>query len=199
MADALQAIIDKLVRRHPHVFGAEAAANAGGSADSDAASGSPREPVSTPGRVKEQWERVKAREREQSGERQHILSGVPRALPSLLRAYEIGSRAAAIGFDWPRADDVIDKIEEEVRELREASANEGAARTEEEMGDLLFTLVNLARKLGVEPESALRRANDKFVDRFEGMERGFDARGHSIHDASPDDLEREWARVKAAP
>ena len=88
---------------------------------------------------------------------------MPRALPSLLRAHEIGTRVAAVGFDWARPADVVDKIEEEVAELRAAVDREGQARTEEEMGDLLFSIANLARKLGIEPESALRKANEKFT------------------------------------
>ncbi len=202
IADTLQAIIDKLVRRHPHVFGDEPTVAPSEDADSGERGdlrGRQRKPVSTPAGVKEQWERVKAREREQSGQRQHILAGIPKTLPALLRAYEIGSRVASVGFDWQQPANVVDKIEEEVRELRDAVNDEGPDRTEEEMGDLLFAMVNLARKLGIEPEGALRRANDKFAGRFEAVELGLEARGRSIHDASLDEMEQEWARVKARP
>ena len=105
-------------------------------------------------------------------------------MPALLRAHEIGTRVAAVGFDWPTSDQVVDKIEEEVAELRSAVAGEGRERTEEEMGDLLFSIANLARKLGIEPESALRKANEKFSARFEALEGRFEAQGRSVHDAS---------------
>ena len=107
-----------------------------------------------------------------------------------------GTRVAAVGFDWTKTGDVIDKIEEEVTELRRAIASEGATRSEEEMGDLLFSIANLARKLGIEPESALRKANAKFSARFEALERAFEERGRSVHDATLDEMEAEWARVK---
>jgi nucleoside triphosphate diphosphatase len=127
-----------------------------------------------------------------------VLRGLPRSLPSLLRAYEIGTRVAAVGFDWARTEDVVDKIEEEVRELRAAVASEGAARSEEEMGDLLFSIANLSRKLGIDPESALRKANEKFTRRFEALEESLHAKGTSVHGASLDDMEREWGAVKDA-
>ena len=113
---------------------------------------------------------------------------MPRTLPSLLRAYEIGARVAAVGFDWERAVDVVAKIEEEVAELREA-VEAGAAslpsNAEEEMGDLLFAIANLARKLGIEPEAALRQANDKFTRRFASMEATIRERGQTLQDCSP--------------
>ena len=108
-------------------------------------------------------------------------------MPSLLRAYEIGARAAAVGFDWARATDVLDKIDEEVLELRhevESGATGQLSRAEEEMGDLLFAIANLSRKLGIEPEAALRRANDKFTRRFEAVEHAFSARGESLQGAT---------------
>jgi ATP diphosphatase len=130
-----------------------------------------------------------------------MLGGVPRTLPSLLRAYEISARAAAVGFDWARAGDVLDKIEEEIAEVRhevESGATGDLSRAEEEMGDLLFAITNLSRKLGIEPEAALRRANEKFVRRFDAMERAFGAKGRSIGDATLDEMEAEWRRVKDA-
>ena len=105
---------------------------------------------------------------------------MPKTLPSLLRAYEISARAAAVGFDWARAADVLDKIEEEVAEVRrevESGATGHLSRAEEEMGDLLFAIANLSRKLGIEPEAALRRATDKFTQRFDAVEHAFAARG----------------------
>jgi uncharacterized protein YabN with tetrapyrrole methylase and pyrophosphatase domain len=117
-------------------------------------------------------------------------------MPALLRAHEIGTRVASVGFDWPRAGQVLEKIEEEVRELRDA-VEESPARAAEELGDLLFSIANLARKLGLEPESALRQANDKFTDRFDRVEARLERRGGSVHDATLDELEAAWAGVKA--
>lgn len=181
VADSLDAINAKLVRRHPHIF--------------DPAG----RPLDTPGEVVQQWEQIKAREQRDAGERRGVLRGVPKALPSLLRAYEIGTRVAAVGFDWARAADVVDKIEEEVAELRRAVESEGAARTEEEMGDLLFSIANLARKLGIEPESALRKANDKFSRRFTALEDHLHAQGRSVHDATLPEMEEAWTVIKTAP
>jgi MazG family protein len=177
VADSLIAISDKLVRRHPHVFAAA-------------------EGVDTPGKVVEQWEQIKAREQASAGERRSILKGVPRSLPALLRAHEIGTRVAAVGFDWARTTDVVDKIEEEVRELREAVAGEGRERVEEEMGDLLFSMANLARKMGIEPESALRKANEKFSARFEALERHMEEEGRSVHDETLEEMEVAWGKIK---
>ena len=129
------------------------------------------------------------------------LGGVPKTLPALLRAYEISSRAAAVGFDWAKADDVLDKIDEEVAEVRrevEAGATGHLSRAEDEMGDLLFAIANLSRKLGVEPEAALRRANDKFTMRFDAVERAFLSRGRSMNEATLEEMEAEWQSVKEA-
>ncbi|NOT26327.1 MAG: nucleoside triphosphate pyrophosphohydrolase [Acidobacteria bacterium] len=186
IADALQAVCDKLVRRHPHVFAR-----------------AKDDPSLTTGEVLERWEAIKARERQAAGrpaaKPKTTLSGVPITLPSLLRAYEIGARAAAVGFDWAQAGDVLDKIEEEVAELRrevEAGETGHLSRAEEEMGDLLFALANLSRKLGIEPESALRRANEKFTRRFDAVEHAFISRGASLQQATLDEMEAEWQRVK---
>ena len=124
----------------------------------------------------------------------------PKTLPSLLRAYELSARAAAVGFDWAKAADVLDKIDEEVAELRrevESGATGDLSRAEDEMGDLLFSIANLSRKLGVEPEAALRRASEKFSARFEQMESALAARGVSLPDASLDEMEAEWQRAKS--
>lgn len=186
IADAINAICDKLVRRHPHVFAREAG-----------------DPSLTSGQVIEKWETLKAREREASGQpaqkAKTTLSGVPKTLPSLLRAYEVSARAAAVGFDWVKATDVLDKIEEEVVELRhevESGATGHLSRAEEEMGDLLFAIANLSRKLGIEPEAALRRANEKFTTRFDAVEQAFTSRGQSISDATLQQMEDEWQKVK---
>ena len=178
VSDSLRAISEKLIRRHPHIFGRTGSH------------------VRTAGQVVEQWEQIKAREQQDAGERRSLLRGVPSSLPSLLRAHEIGTRVAAVGFDWARTTDVIDKIEEEVAELRRARAAEGIERTEEEMGDLLFSIANLSRKLGIDPETALRRANAKFSARFEALEQGFEKQGRSIHMATLEEMEAEWVRAK---
>jgi MazG family protein len=185
IADSVRLIADKLVRRHPHVFGDAAKA---ASADE----------------VLGRWEAIKARERAHAAQARTILSGVPRTLPSLLRAHEISARAAAVGFDWERATDVLAKIREEVDELaveveaRRPAADPDNRRIEEELGDVLFALANLARKLGVEAESALRGANEKFTRRFTELERRFAARQQSLQDVTLDAMESEWARIKDA-
>ncbi|MEO8678978.1 MAG: nucleoside triphosphate pyrophosphohydrolase [Vicinamibacterales bacterium] len=181
IADSVQAIADKLIRRHPHVFEADGS------------------PALTPGQVKEKWEDIKAGERhDAAGREKTVLSGVPRSMPSLLRAYELSSRAATVGFDWVKPEDVLDKIEEEVRELREAVAEKGAAsaHAEEELGDLFFAMANLSRKLGIEPEAALRVANDKFHRRFDEVERQVTAEGHRLRDLSLEQLEEHWQTAK---
>jgi MazG family protein len=188
VADSLTAISDKLVRRHPHVFAP------------DSASGGRPLPA-TPDEVVERWEDLKAREKSSNGDQRTALGGVPKALPALLRTHEIGIRASAVGFDWERATDVVAKIEEEVAELREwvgAGAPAIGARAEEEMGDLLFAIANLSRKLGIEPESALRKANDKFSRRFSAMESRLRASGRPLSECSLHEMEDEWGRVKQA-
>lgn len=189
IVDVIDAIVSKLIRRHPHVF------TAAGAPLSDAARR--RAGVDSPDAVREQWQRLKARERETRDEPPHVLAGLPRALPALLRAHKIGSRAAEVGFDWPTAAGVLDKIEEEVRELRAAAA-EGPARQADEFGDLLFSIANLARKLGIEPEAALAHANDTFTRRFTALEDDLAARGQHVHAASSADLDLAWRRVKQA-
>src|SRR5829696_1343132 len=180
IADAIETIATKLVRRHPHVFG-----------DADRA----RSAEEVLGR----WEDLKRDERAATGAAvKTTLGGVPKTLPALLRAYEYGSRAASVGFDWQRASDVIGKIEEEIQEVRGAieGADGNPAAREEEVGDLLFAIANLSRKLGVEPENALRAANDKFARRFTELERRFAGRGIAMKSAGLDALEAEWQAIK---
>ena len=187
IGDSVQAIIDKLVRRHPHVFTADGVPLA------------EARPELTSSAVIEKWEDLKAKERAASPapSAKTTLSGVPRTLPALLRAYELSARAAAVGFDWVKAADVLDKIDEEFAELKEAVfSGSSASRVEEEMGDLLFSMANLARKLGIEPESALRRANDKFQDRFETLERQVVVEGHRLQELTLEQLEERWQRAK---
>jgi len=188
IGDVVEGIADKLVRRHPHVF--------------ERADG---QDALTSGEVVERWETLKARERALAGKKapekkaKTALSGVPVTLPSLLRAYELSARAAAVGFDWAKAADVLDKIDEEVAELRrevESGATGDLSRAEDEMGDLLFSIANLSRKLGVEPEAALRRASDKFTTRFEQMEGALAGRGVALPDATLEAMEAEWQKAK---
>jgi MazG family protein len=184
IADSLTSIADKLVRRHPHVFARE--------------QGEPK--IDTAGAVRARWEEIKAQERRGQASPKTLLSGIPPATPALLRSYHIGVRARSVGFDWARAGDVVGKIEEEVGELREAvdkGDGRDQAQVEEEMGDLLFSIANLARKLGVEPETALRKANDKFTTRFTAMEQRIAASGRAMRDLPLDELEQEWQRVKS--
>jgi len=182
IADSLTSVADKLVRRHPHVFKrdeGEAALHSGE-------------------QVKVRWEEIKAEERRASGggdteKPKTLLSGIAPALPALLRAYHIATRAASVGFDWVSAADVVEKIQEEVNELREVT--DDPVRAEEEMGDLLFAIANLARKMGIEPETALRKANDKFTRRFTDMETRMGGSA-TLKERSLEELEREWQRSK---
>jgi MazG family protein len=180
IADSVKSVADKLVRRHPHVFRR---------AEGEAA-------LDSPGQVKTRWEEIKAEERSRAAETtpKTLLSGIAPTLPALLRAHHIGTRAASVGFDWPCADDVMEKVREEVAELTEVVHD--PERAEEEMGDLLFALANLARKLGVEPETALRKANDKFTRRFTAMERHVGGKGRLMTTMTLDELEKAWRAVK---
>jgi MazG family protein len=186
IGDAVQSITDKLIRRHPHVFTPEGRplAEAHETMTSDA--------------VVQKWEDLKAGERTMAGTPEKtILSGVPRTLPALLRAYELSSRAAAVGFDWVSPGDVIEKIEEEIAELKAAAEQErDPRRVEEELGDALFALTNLARKLGVEPEAALRMATDKFQQRFDAVELTARAAGEPLRQLTLAQWEAHWQRAK---
>src|SRR6185295_7739181 len=147
---------------------------------------------------------IKAVERTKGGANatpKTLLSGIVPTLPALLRAYHIGLRAASVGFEWPTSAGVVDKIQEEVDELREVVEAPGPidqARAEEEMGDLLFSIAHLSRKLGIEPESALRKANDKFTARFGIMERAIGDSGRAMKEMTLNELEAEWQRAKSA-
>ncbi len=188
IADAVQTVIDKLIRRHPHIFTPDGRPLA-------------EVPGITATEVKATWDAIKADERASAGKpRRTTMSGLPRSLPALHRANELGRRAAAAGFDWIRAADVLDKIDEEARELRDAVATDGAssARAEEELGDMLFAVANLARKMGLDPEVALRRANDKFQARFEAMERTAGDEGQTLKTMTPDELDQRWTVAKTA-
>ena len=168
---------DKMVARHPHVFG-----NQSGVDSAEAQT--------------ENWEAIKAAER--AGKAQHgVLDGVAVGLPALLRAYKVQNRAARVGFDWPDIAPVLDKVVEEAREVAEARAELSQDAVTEEVGDLLFVLANLARHLGVEPEAALRRANAKFIRRFEAIEAMLAARGKRPEGSSLAEMDALWEAVKA--
>ena len=177
MAALLRRLIDKMVRRHPHVFG-------------DAT-------VGTASEVLVQWEAIKQREARASGRPRSVIDGVPRSLPSLLRAQRLQAKAARVNFDWPDARAAWAKVEEEIREAGDALASGEAERIQEELGDALFSLVNVARLSSIDAEEALQGAIEKFRRRFTAMEAGLAARGESVDAVPPDALERAWEAVKA--
>ncbi len=185
IADAVKSVADKLVRRHPHVFKRD--------------EGEPE--LASANQVRARWEAIKAQEQKGRPTPRTLLGGVPDGLPALLRAYQIGVRAGSVGFEWARPIDVVAKIEEEVAEVREVLTHEtvSQARAEEEVGDLLFAIANLSRKLGVEPETALRKANAKFARRFTAMEGNIAATGRTMAEMTLDELEAEWQTVKGDP
>ncbi len=176
MEDVAANLCAKLIRRHPHVFGDAVAA--------------------TPEAVLRNWEEIKKTEKA-GGVRAGLLSDVPRSMPAMLEAAKLGSRAAKAGFDWPDAAGLFEKLAEEIAELRVEVAGQRAEAMEEELGDLLFTAVNLARHLRVDPESALRRANSKFRARFAAMEQAVGG-AEALRVLSPDELDGLWRGAKAS-
>lgn len=179
LQDVANNLSEKLVRRHPHIFGDVEAADANA--------------------VLRNWEQIKAEEKRANGDPerpQSMMADVPRSMPAMIEAAKLGSKAAKVGFDWPSVDGLFDKLAEETTELRdELTASPHNERVEEELGDLLFTLVNLARHLRVDPEFALRRTNAKFRQRFAAMEQ--EAGGRAQMEAmSAEQLEDLWARAK---
>ena len=186
---SLRTVAEKLVRRHPHVFQEDGRVH-------DAAS---KQRAPSAEAALDRWNAQKAEDRARSGQRHSTLGTVPKSLPALLRAYKIGKRAASVGFEWANVMDVVTKIEEEVAELRETLEKDphNAERAEEEMGDLFFAIANLSRRLGIEPEAALRKANEKFTKRFNRMEEEFATSGRSLAAATLDEMEAEWQRIKA--
>ncbi len=172
--DALDAINEKLIRRHPHVFG-EASAE-------------------TEGDVRKIWSEVKQQEKQDKGaEPASLLAGVPRNLPALVEAQQVASRAAQTGFDWENAGQVIDKLHEELAEFQRA---ETQSEREDELGDMLFVLVNLARFAKVDPEQALRRSNAKFRQRFGHVERRLAEQGKALTDSNIEEMEALWQEAK---
>ena len=183
IADALGSAADKLVRRHPHVFDIES-------------EGERDTPVRSAADVKRRWEEIKAQEQQTAGQEPSLLGGLPRGLPALLRAYRMGRRAATVGFDWDQSSDVLQKIDEELGELKTALGERRPEAIEEELGDLLFAVANLSRHLGIEPEGALQAANRKFATRFGELERWFGSRGLALRDTTLEQMEAEWQRLK---
>jgi MazG family protein len=177
IGDALDAINAKLIRRHPHIFGERSA--------------------DTPGDVLRIWAEAKAAEKAEKGTTAAgLLSSVPRTLPALVEAQQITSRAARVGFDWENPEQVIEKLHEELGEFAQARRNASQAEMEDELGDLLFVLVNLARFVKVDPEQALRRTNAKFRDRFGYLERKLAERGRKLEDSNLDEMEALWQEAK---
>jgi MazG family protein len=177
IGDALDAINQKLLRRHPHVFGDQSAENAGD--------------------VKRIWGEVKAAEKKEKGKQpQTLLEGVPRSLPALVEAQQITSRAAASGFDWDNPEQVIEKLHEELAEFDDARRGAAQDELENELGDLLFVLVNLARFVNVDPEQALRKTNAKFRRRFGYIERKLAERGKKPADSNIEEMEALWQEAK---
>lgn len=175
--DVAQAIHDKMVRRHPHVFA---------DADSDTAE-----------EVIRDWETIKAAERAEKGEQRHsALDGVPEGLPPMQRAAKLQKKAAKTGFDWEHPDDVVEQVHSELDELKDALAGTDQAHIDEEFGDVLFTLVNLSRHVRVDAGQSLRRASEKFSRRFRAMEEFAYAEGKSLDDLSRDQLEELWQKAK---
>lgn len=177
MADLLARLVAKMVSRHPHVF-------------ADASVGTPAEALA-------QWEAIKQREATDDGRARSVLDGVPRQLPALIRAQRMQSKASRVHFDWPDAAAAWDKVREEMREAGEAIAAGHRDDVAEELGDLLFAVVNVARLAGLDAEDVLQMANEKFRRRFVAMEAELGARGTSVAGAEPADLERSWDAAKA--
>ena len=177
IGDVMVGIVNKLVRRHPHVFGETV--------------------VGGTGEVLRNWEAIKQAERREAGDTvPSALDGVPPALPALLRAQRVQEKAAAVGFDFPSPDEAWAKVEEELAEVREAAAAGDADRTEAELGDALFALVNVARLWGVTGENALRRTVGTFSRRFQFVEAGLAAQGRSAADATLDEMDALWEEAK---
>lgn len=171
--DVIETIIQKMIGRHPHVFGSLE--------------------FKTPEEVLAQWD---DRKKEEGKLHESILEGIPKSLPALLRAYKIQSRVAKVGFDWESVDGVIDKIKEEIKEVEEAIKSGEKNKIEEEVGDLLFSIVNLARFLKIDPEAALRSTNRKFEERFKKLEKIAKERGKQLKDMSLSEMDTLWEDIK---
>ncbi len=173
--DVIETNLEKMIRRHPHVFGTEK--------------------VSTAQEVVANWEEIKKKEKAHS-QRKSVLEGVPRSMPALSRAHRLQQRAARVGFDWKRLDEALPKLDEEIAEFKESLATKDASRIEEELGDVFFTLVNLSRFLDVDPEEALRKTISKFIRRFRFMEESAADAGTSLNDMTLEEMENLWQEAK---
>ena len=180
IADSLDAIIEKLIRRHPHVF-----------AQGDA---------KTSDQVKQRWDQIKRDEKKELRQApEGLLDGVPRVQPALMEAQQLTSKASTVGFDWENAGQVLGKLEEELEELAEARREGSFEKVHEEIGDLLFVLVNLARLLKVDAEQALRGTNAKFRGRFGYLERKLAEQGKPLDEASLEEMDKLWGEAKNRP
>ena len=173
IADVADALNDKLIFRHPHIFGDVKVGNAHD--------------------VETNWEKIKLKEK---GGSRTVLAGVPEALPALIKAFRIQEKAANVGFDWEKRDDVWQKVCEETGEVSEAIASGSQSDIEVEFGDLLFSIINAARLYGVNPENALERTNRKFISRFNHIERSAAESGRAVSDLSLDEMETLWCEAK---
>lgn len=181
--DCVAAICDKLERRHPHVFGellSEHADNAENALNAE--------------KVLQNWEALKSNERKQSGQHS-VLDNIPQAMPALSRANKLQKRCATVGFDWPTVDGCWDKVKEEILEVEQTAA--GSPELAEELGDLMFALVNVVRKHKLDPEAVLRAANNKFERRFRGVEQALSEQGKSPQQSNLDEMEALWQQVKS--
>lgn len=180
LGDVIETITEKMISRHPHVFGERKAEN--------------------PEDVNAIWDELKSKERAQKNtdisHHSSALDGVAHALPALLRAEKLQKRAAKTGFEWTNPTDILDKLEEEIAEMRRAIKNKDFQNQQEELGDIFFVLTNLARHLGISAETALRSCNDKFVSRFQGMEEEFSSTGKNLSAASLEEKIASWNRQK---
>jgi len=170
--DSIESINEKLIRRHPHVFGDKKELD--------------------PQQVRDQWERRKF----ESGEKKSVVGGIPRSAPALVKGFRLGEKAGGVGFDWENAGDILDKIKEEIGEIEEEIARQDKDALEGEIGDLLFAVSSLSRKLEINPEQALNKTLDKFVERFKYIEKRVKESGKGFDEFSLEELERWWQEAK---
>jgi tetrapyrrole methylase family protein/MazG family protein len=176
IGDVIAVITEKMIDRHPHVFGE-------------------RKDL-TPDQVRENWEAMKLKKRQQQKTELTVLSGVPKTMPALLKAYRVQEKAAQFGFDWERTEEIFDKIDEELAEFKAALKADDAPSIKEEFGDLLFSLVNFARRIHTEPETCLNATITKFSDRFDKMEKGLLSEGLNVKQATLAQMEKHWQAAK---
>ena len=177
VGDVIDKVAEKLIRRHPHVFGTEKA--------------------DTSREVLVNWEKIKQEENEKKEKkRDSILAGIPKSVPALLQAFRIGEKTHRVGFDWPELEGILKKIEEEIGELKEAITSQNEAAIEHEYGDLLFTLANVGRFLKSDPETALRKASDRFTARFKSIEKKAREQNKKLQSLSAEEWDQMWEEAK---